>query len=196
MISTRKIDFDFGGKTAIVTGAASGMGKLTAERFAECGANVVLTDVNAEAVEAAAAEIRANGGSAIGLVVDVRDFEQIEAAKNKTVEAYGSIDILVNCAGGASCRVNKIREPFKDFPLWALDWGIVDAEAFLPGAACKGEEFIAYLYAAKGLGAGSSLDEARVWADTSGVLKGLAEDLTAPCSRTDAVTLLYRVYGA
>ena len=124
MISTRKLDFDFKGKTAIVTGAASGMGKLTCERFAECGANVVLTDVNPEAVEAAAAEIRANGGSAIGLVVDVRDFEQIEAAKNKTVETFGSIDILVNCAGGASVRVNKIREPFKDFPLWALDWGI------------------------------------------------------------------------
>ena len=83
MISTRKIDFDFKSKTAIVTGAASGMGKLTSERFAQCGANVVLTDVNAEAVEAAAAKIRANGGSAIGIACDVRDFEQIEAAKKQ-----------------------------------------------------------------------------------------------------------------
>lgn len=82
--------------------------------------------------------------------------------------------------------------------LWALDRGIVDAEAFLPGAACKGDEFIAYLYAAKGLGASSSLDEAQAWAEASGLLKdiGLAANPEAPCSRTDAVTLLYRVCGS
>ena len=124
MYSTRELDFDFNGKTAIITGAASGMGKLTAERLAACGAKVVLTDVNPEAVEAAAAEIRANGGEAIGLVVDVRDFAQIEAAKDKTIETYGSIDILVNCAGGASARVFGVRKPFKDYPLDILDWGL------------------------------------------------------------------------
>ncbi len=118
------MSFNFAGKTAIITGAGSGMGKLASERFAACGANVVLCDVNLEAAEAAAAAIRENGGKAIAVEVDVRFFDQIEAAKNKTLEAFGSIDILVNFAGGASCRIKQVKEQFKDYPVDVLDWGI------------------------------------------------------------------------
>lgn len=118
------MSFNFAGKTAIITGAGSGMGKLASERFAACGANVVLCDVNLEAAEAAAADIRANGGKAIAVEVDVRFFDQIEAAKNKTMETFGSIDILVNFAGGASCRIKQVKEQFKDYPVDVLDWGI------------------------------------------------------------------------
>ena len=118
------MSFNFAGKTAIITGAGSGMGKLASERFAACGANVVLCDVNLESAETAAAAIRANGGSAMAIEVDVRSFEQIDAATKKTVETYGSIDILINFAGGASCRIKQVKEQFKDYPVDVLDWGI------------------------------------------------------------------------
>ena len=75
----------FRDKTAIITGAASGMGLLCGQMLADEGANVVLTDVNAEAVAAAAEGIRAKGGSAIGLVVDVTDYAQIEKAANAAI---------------------------------------------------------------------------------------------------------------
>ena len=66
---------EFKGKTAIVTGAASGMGLLSARKLAEGGASVVLCDVNAERVGAAGEEVRRNGGKAVGVKGGGRRFE-------------------------------------------------------------------------------------------------------------------------
>ncbi len=114
---------EFRGKTAIATGAASGMALLFAEKMAREGANVVLTDVNAEAVEAAAAAIRQAGGSAVGIRVDVRDHREITAAVGIALEKFGRIDILLNSAGGASSRVCRQPE-FKDASFESIEWGI------------------------------------------------------------------------
>ena len=70
----------FKDKVAIISGAASGMGLLTAQNLCAAGAKTVLTDVNREAVEAAAAKIRQGGGEAIGMQVDVRDYAQVKSA--------------------------------------------------------------------------------------------------------------------
>ena len=67
----QKMMFDFTGKTAIITGAGSGMGKLQSECFAEMGANVVLCDINIDAAEEVAAAIRANGGKLNLLITDL-----------------------------------------------------------------------------------------------------------------------------
>ena len=112
------------GKTVIITGGACGMGFLSGKRFAERGANLVLTDVNAEALERAAAEITGAGGNCISVVTDVRDFNQITAACKITMEKFGSIDVLINCAGGASFRIFDVKQEFKDYPIDILDWGI------------------------------------------------------------------------
>lgn len=115
---------EFVGKTAIVTGAASGMGLLSARKLAEGGANVVLCDVNGERVEAAAAEIRQNGGNSFAVKVDVRHYEEVEAAAKFTLEHCGRIDILINCAGGYCGRIfNRGSEPFWELPTEVLDWG-------------------------------------------------------------------------
>lgn len=114
----------FRDRVAIITGAASGMGLLSAQQLAGEGAKVVLTDVNPEAVEAAAAGIRQAGGQAIGLQVDVRCYEQIEASVTKAVETYGSVDILINCAGGCSSRIFKRSEPFHELPIEVIQWGM------------------------------------------------------------------------
>jgi len=84
------------GKGAIVTGAASGIGKAIATAIIEAGASVLLCDLNAKALGDAAREL---GNRAIGRVTDVSDEGQVEAAMRAAREAFGSLDIVVNCAG-------------------------------------------------------------------------------------------------
>jgi NAD(P)-dependent dehydrogenase (short-subunit alcohol dehydrogenase family) len=84
------------GKSAVVTGAASGIGKAIATAFIEAGGSVLLSDRNAPALDAAAREL---GPRAIGRVTDVSDESQVEAAMRAAREAFGSLDIVVNCAG-------------------------------------------------------------------------------------------------
>lgn len=84
------------GRSAIVTGAASGMGRATARLLAAMGAKVAVTDFNGEGAEAVAREI---GGTARGWRLDVADNGQVETVIRETAEAFGGIDILVNNAG-------------------------------------------------------------------------------------------------
>ncbi len=120
---------NFMNKTAISTGAASGMGFLFSQNFAELGGNVVMCDVNEEALSKCVDEINKKGrGRAIGVLCDVRDYAQVCAARDKTVEEFGSIDIMCNFAGGTAVRMqnvdgNKYPE-FPDVPIEVYDWGI------------------------------------------------------------------------
>lgn len=115
---------EFKDKVAIISGAASGMGLLSAQMLADSGAKVVMTDVNLESVSAAANEICQKGGAAIGVQVDVRDYAQVENAANIALEKYGSIDILLNYAGGAETRVLQCHKPFYEQPVEVIDWGL------------------------------------------------------------------------
>jgi 3-oxoacyl-[acyl-carrier protein] reductase len=90
------------GKTALVTGAGSGIGKCIAETYAREGAWVVLADVNLEAAKSAALAI---GNNAIAVRCDVTKRSDIDAAINETLSAFGGLDILVNNAGAT--HVNK-----------------------------------------------------------------------------------------
>ena len=124
MSYTDPINFDFSGKTAVITGAASGIGRLTAERFGEMGASVVLTDINQEGIDAVAADIVAKGGRAVAQAADIRVFDQVMEVRKAAMDTFGRIDFLINCAGGASGRINHVKEPFRNWPIEALDWGI------------------------------------------------------------------------
>lgn len=86
-------------KSAIVTGAASGMGAAIAELFAKEGAKVILADYNLEGAEAVAARIRENGGTAKAIRVDVAELKDVENMVETAVNEYGTLDILVNNAG-------------------------------------------------------------------------------------------------
>lgn len=87
------------GKTAIVTGAAAGMGEAIAKKFASEGAKVVATDINGELLDQVINAIVENGGEAIGLVSNIGKQEDIDEMVNVAVEKFGSLDILVNNAG-------------------------------------------------------------------------------------------------
>ena len=87
------------GKVAVVTGAASGMGKAIAELYANEGAKVLVTDLNLEGAEKVAEGITNNGGTAKALQVNVAKLEDIEGMIDTAVKEFGTLDILVNNAG-------------------------------------------------------------------------------------------------
>ena len=88
-----------GGRTALVTGGTSGIGKATAFLLAEEGAKVALTGRNTERGDAVAAEIRANGGAALFIGADVRSADDCRRAVEATLAEFGALDVLVNNAG-------------------------------------------------------------------------------------------------
>ena len=95
------------GKVVLVTGAASGMGRATAEVFAAEGANVAVTDLSAEAVEAIAADLRARGHSARGWALDVSDHAAIRRVVDEVATHFGTLDAVVNNAGiSAFCPID------------------------------------------------------------------------------------------
>ena len=87
------------GRVAIVTGAASGIGKATAQRLADEGAAVLITDIQVDAGEATVKEITDAGGKSAFVRHDVTSEADWEAACAKAVEEFGGLDILVNNAG-------------------------------------------------------------------------------------------------
>jgi len=89
--------YDLQGKTAIVTGAASGMGEATAKKLSEHGATIAVNDVNS--TERVVEEIKRSGGKAIGYEADVTDYLQVETMAEEIISTHGRIDILVNNAG-------------------------------------------------------------------------------------------------
>ena len=89
----------FEGQTALVTGGGRGIGAATAMRFAAEGAKVVISDLDLQPAEAVAAQIRSNGGATLAIACDVTDRLSVEALVDRAAKTYGSLEILVTCAG-------------------------------------------------------------------------------------------------
>ncbi|WP_405992848.1 SDR family oxidoreductase [Streptomyces sp. NBC_00986] len=87
------------GRTAVVTGAASGIGQATAVQLAANGARVALLARRGERLEAIVGKIRADGGQALAVVADVTDDASVEAAAARVHDTYGTVDLVVNAAG-------------------------------------------------------------------------------------------------
>lgn len=115
---------EFENKVVIVTGASSGIGYLTSEKYAINGAHVAMFAPHEKKLNEAAERIRSLGGDVIPYVVDVRSFDDIEHAVLDIIRRFNRIDITVSCAGGASSRIFNRNETFKDMPIDVIDWGI------------------------------------------------------------------------
>ncbi len=146
-------------KVAIVTGAASGIGKEIARRFAEEGAKVVIADLVLPAAEATVAEFTSAGHTAVAVAMDVSDEVAVEVGVATTIAAYGKIDILVSNAG------IQIVHPLEEFPFaqWKKMLAIHLDGAFLTTKAC-----LKHMYAA---GTGSIIYIGSVHSKEASVLK-------------------------
>ena len=122
-------------KVAVVTGAASGIGKEIAHAFAREGAKVAIADLNLDGAKAAAADIAKTGASAIGVAMDVTNEAQVEAGVAQVVEKFGGVDVLVSNAG-----IQHI-DPIVAIKLsdWKLLLAIHLDGAFLTTRACMRE---------------------------------------------------------
>lgn len=130
----------FTGRVAIVTGAASGIGKEIALRIAAEGGIPVIADLNLDAANKTASEIKAKGGDAFAVAMNVTDEAQVEKGVADTVAKYGKVDILVSNAG------IQIVKPLVDFPFtdWKKLLSIHLDGAFLTTKAC-----LKHMYKAK-----------------------------------------------
>lgn len=128
------------GQVAVVTGAASGIGLALAAALAEAGLRVVLADVEAAALDAAASDLRARGHDVLTAVTDVSHYPELKSLRERTLATFGRVDILVNNAG--------VVGPWG--PCWELDerdwvwtlgvnlWGVVHGiRAFVPAMVAQ-----------------------------------------------------------
>ena len=124
-------------KVAVVTGAASGIGKEIAATFAREGAKVAIADLNQDAADAAARGLQSAGGSAMGVAMNVADEAQVNAGVQAVARAWGGIDVLVSNAG------IQIVHPVEEFPF--ADWKRLLA-IHLDGAFLTTKACLPYMY--------------------------------------------------
>ncbi len=135
---------ELGGKHAVVTGGASGIGRAIVARLARAGMQIVVADVEASALAATVEALRADGAEATGVAVDVTRFESVQELERRAVATYGPVHVLCNNAGvGAQEDVPLWELPLSDWR-WTLDvnlWGVIHGcKAFLPGMIAHGED--------------------------------------------------------
>ncbi|BAN03122.1 SDR family NAD(P)-dependent oxidoreductase [Ilumatobacter coccineus] len=130
------------GKTAVITGAASGIGLALAERFGSAGMKLVLADVDAGPLDTVTADFASRGHEVTSFVVDVRDLDQIRALNEHAKATFGKVHLLCNNAGVGSGGLVAAEDDL-DLWKWTIDvnlWGVIyGCKVFLPDMIAHGE---------------------------------------------------------
>ncbi len=144
---------EFEGRVAVVTGAASGIGLATASRFAQDGMRVVLADIERAPLEAAVSKLREQGHEVLGVPTDVSQLEAIQNLADRTLDAFGQVNVVHNNAGVV--RAGRLAElSIADWQwvlgvdLWSVIYGV---KTFLPLIREAGEGHIVNTASSSGL---------------------------------------------
>ncbi len=165
------------GKTAVITGASSGIGRLLALRMARQGARVCLTERRSEQLEAVAQEIASAGGEALVLPCDVVDRQQVGATAERALEELGVVDILVNNAGYGRHRsfleweVDDIEHMMRVNYLGAVYW----TKALLPSMVERRGGLLVFMASVAGR---IGVPDESAYAASKFAMVGLAEALS------------------
>ena len=129
------------GRCAVVTGAASGIGKAMSERFVADGMKVVLADVEQEPLNVVEKELRDQGADVIALQADVSDVDQVRGLAAKASEVFGNVHVLCNNAGvGSGGPMHELKTEDWEWVLGVNLWGVIHGiTAFLPAMIAHGE---------------------------------------------------------
>lgn len=165
---------ELSGKTAVVTGAASGMGLAFADRFARAGMNVVMSDIEAPCLDEAVTAVAAHGTKVIGQVTNVADGDSMDELGARTIDEFGAVHVVCNNAGVAgNVRGGELNvAEWK----WVLDvnlWGVIHGHrVFLPLLVEQGEGHIINTASMAGHLPGHGAYSASKWA-VVGITQGL-----------------------
>ncbi len=169
---------DLAGKTAVVTGAASGLGLAFANQFAQDGMNVVMSDIEQPRLDEAVAQVETHGTRVVGIVTDVSDSDSMDALAAATFEAFESVNVLCNNAGvaGGLTAEGIDAANWK----WVLDvnlFGVVHGHrVFLPRMVEHGDGHIVNTASMAGHFPGHSAYTASKWA-VVGITMGLLNEM-------------------
>ena len=169
---------EFRGRVAVVTGGASGIGKALAKAFLGEGMKVVIADVEAPALEAAAKEL---GGSVTGVVTDVSDAAAVQALADRVYALHGACHILCNNAGVAAPNLDLWETESSDFR-WVHGVNVLGVahgvQAFVPRMIASGEEGFV-MNTSSGDGGISPLAQQVVYASSKAAVSTMTECLAA-----------------
>jgi NAD(P)-dependent dehydrogenase (short-subunit alcohol dehydrogenase family) len=171
---------DLAGKTAVITGAASGMGRAFAERFADAGMNIVLADVEVPRLDEAIESVKSRGVDVIGVPTDVSDAEALDRLRDAALARFGRVNLVCNNAGvagsmsGGGVDLNDWR--------WVIGvnlWGVIHGHrSFLPHLLEHGDGHIVNTASMAGHFPGHSAYSASKWAVVA-ITEGLHQQLGA-----------------
>jgi NAD(P)-dependent dehydrogenase (short-subunit alcohol dehydrogenase family) len=169
---------DLSGKTAVITGAASGMGRAFAERFADEGMNIVLADVEVPRLEEATESVKARGVDAIAVPTDVSDAQAVDRLRDAALDRFGRVNLLCNNAGVAG-QMRRGEMDLNDWR-WVLGvnlWGVIHGHhSFLPHLREHGDGHIVNTASMAGHFPGHSAYSASKWAVVA-ITEGLFQQL-------------------
>src|ERR1700722_7585074 len=150
---------DLKGKVAVVTGAASGIGRAMAECFAHVGMKVVLADVEEKPLAAAVASLTASGADVCGVRTDVSKPEEVERLAQRAYERYGAAHVVCNNAGVGTGGLSW-EQPLGDWE-WTFGvnlWGVIQGiRAFVPRMIEQGQGHVVNTASMAGLGGASGM---------------------------------------
>jgi NAD(P)-dependent dehydrogenase (short-subunit alcohol dehydrogenase family) len=166
---------ELGGRVAVVTGGASGIGRALAQRFAADGMRIVLADIEAEPLAQTVAELGADGAEVVGVVADVASAADVEAVRDRALEAFGAVHVVCNNAGVGGGGIVGAPLALWEWTIGVNLMGVVHGvHTFLPLLLEQDEGHIVNTASLAGLGGVAGLG---IYCTTKFAVVGLSESL-------------------